>query len=97
MRDYHAEYAGIYDSLFDNLNHPVLLIYANPAPFGEKLFEQIMHIMKQIESRSKSSVETVSIDGTHHFHMLKPVDTSHILLKFFDKVLHKLNTEKTSV
>ena len=93
MRDYHAEYAGIYECLFEHLNHPVLLVYATPAPYGEKLFKEIMHIMSQIETRSKSTVETIPIDGTHHFHMLKPIETSELLIRFFDKV--NLNFKKS--
>ena len=87
MRDYHSEYVGIYEPLFNNLSSPVLLMYATPAPFGEKLFQQIMHIMGEIEKSSKSTVELVPVDGTHHFHMLDPQQTSEIILKFLSTKL----------
>ncbi len=38
MRDYHSEYVGIYECLFEKLKSPVLLIYAVPAPYGEEVF-----------------------------------------------------------
>ena len=84
MREYHAEYAGIYDSLFKTLSSPVMLIYATPPPYGQQLFDQIMQIMSKIKENSKAPVELVPFEGTHHFHMLKPTETAPIVLKFLD-------------
>ncbi len=85
MRDYHLEYVGIYDSLFQNLKCPLLLIYATPAPYGEKLFEQIMYIMSQIKQYTKSTIDLVPMEGTHHFHMLKPAETAEVIIKFLNE------------
>lgn len=82
MRDYHSEYNRIYESLFENLENPVILIYATPPAYGEKIYNQVMHIMNQIKKNSKAEVELVPLEGTHHFHMLNPVETSEIVLRF---------------
>lgn len=91
MRDFHLEFHGVYDCLFKTLSSPVMLIYATPPPFGQELFDQIMKIMTQIKNQSQANVELVPIEGTHHFHMLKPAETAQIVLKFLDgKVYVKL-------
>lgn len=84
MREYHLEFHGVYDCLFKNLSSPVMLIYATPPPFGQELFDQIMKIMNEIKNNSNSEVNLVPIEGTHHFHMLKPQQTAEIILKFLD-------------
>lgn len=71
MRDYHLEFHGVYDCLFKTLNSPVLLIYATPPPYGNELYEQIMRIMSEISKNSKSTVDLIPFEGTHHFHMVK--------------------------
>ena len=38
--------------------------------------------MNEIKTKTKSTVELVPIQGTHHFHMLKPAATAEIILKF---------------
>ena len=91
MREYHLEFAGIYDSLFTILTSPILLIYATPPPYGPKLFEQIMQIMSKIKDNGKASVELVPLDGTHHLHMLKPAEAAPHLLKFLNE---KVNITK---
>lgn len=60
----------------------ILLIYATPAPYGEDTFAKLMKTMKNIKEKSESTVEMVPIEGTHHFHMLKPAETGEITLKF---------------
>ena len=82
MRDYHLEFHGIYDCLFKTLNTHLLLIYASPPPYGQELFDQIMKIMSEIKTKTKSTVELISMQGTHHFHMLKPAETSVLILEF---------------
>lgn len=78
------EFHGIYDCLFKTINSPICLIYATPPPFGQPLFDQIMKIMNEIKKNSKSVVELIPIEGTHHFHMLKPKETADIILNFLD-------------
>lgn len=80
VRDFHSEYNG--KALFENLKCPILLIYAVPAPYGDFTFQKVMEMMSEIKEKSESSVEMVSIESTHHFHMLKPDETSQIALKF---------------
>jgi len=41
-----------------------------------------MDLMKEIKEKSDASVEMAAIESTHHFHMLKPEETSQIALKF---------------
>lgn len=84
IRDYHKEFHGIYDCLFQKINTPICLIYATPPPFGQELFDQIMTIMNEIKKNSKSIVQLVPIESTHHFHMLKPEDTGKLVLEFLD-------------
>lgn len=84
MRDYHMEFHGIYDCLFKTLNSPVILIYATPPPYGNKLYGQIMQIMGKIAENSKSTVDLIPFEGTHHFHMLKPVEASKLVLNFLE-------------
>lgn len=84
IRDYHREFHGIFDSLFKTLNSPVCLIYATPPPFGQELFDQIMKIMNEIKKNSKSLVELVPVEGTHHFHMLKPELTAELVTDFLE-------------
>ena len=87
MRDYHLEFHGVYDVLFKTLSSPVLLVYATPPPFTQELFDQIMKIMTEIKKNNKSSVELCPINGTHHFHMLKPAESAEIIINFLkDKV-----------
>lgn len=85
FRDFHLEYLGVYDCLFTNLITPALFIYATPPPFGPKLFDQIMNIINEIKKNSHSDVETAPIEGTHHFHMLKPAETAEIVLGFLSR------------
>lgn len=82
MRDYHLEFHGVYDCLFKTLSSPVMLMYATPPPFGQELFDQIMKIMNEIKANSKSTVELIEVEGTHHFHMLKPQETAEIVFNF---------------
>jgi hypothetical protein len=82
MRDYHLEFHGIYDCLFKTLNSSLLLIYATPPPYGQLLFDQIMTIMNEIKTKTKSTVELVPIQGTHHFHMLMPKEASVLIWNF---------------
>lgn len=89
MRDYHLEFHGVYDCLFTNLSSPVMLIYATPPPYGQELYDQIMKLMSEIDKNSKSSVELIPMEGTHHFHMLKPEETSKLLIKFLDDKVTK--------
>lgn len=84
IRDYHLEFHGIYDCLFKSIGSPICLIYATPPPFGQTLFDQIMKIMNEIKKCSTSVVEFVPIEGTHHFHMLKPEETAKFVLNFLD-------------
>lgn len=96
LRDYHSEYNRIYESLFENLENPVMLLYATPPAFGEKLCNQVMHIMNQIKKNSKSEVELIPFEGTHHFHMVNPEEASKIILEFLKRKLVYL-VETTSV
>lgn len=82
MRDYHLEFHGIYDCLFKTLNSSVLLIYATPPPYGQALYDQIMTIMNEIKTKTKSTVELLPIQGTHHFHMLLPHEASVLIMNF---------------
>jgi len=41
-----------------------------------------MDLMTEIREKSDASVEMAAIESTHHFHMLKPEETSRIALKF---------------
>ncbi len=83
MRDFHSEYNG--RALFENLKCPILLIYALPAPYGEYTYNKVMEMMAEIKSKSEASLELISIESTHHFHMLKPEETGQIALKFLDE------------
>ncbi len=80
VRDFHSEYNG--RALFANLKCPILLIYAVPAPYGEYTYQKVMDLMTEIREKSDASVEMAAIESTHHFHMLKPEETSRIALKF---------------
>ena len=79
------EFRGVYDCLFESMITPVCFLYATPAPFGQELFDQIMKIIANLKKNPKSDVETVAIEGTHHFHMLKPAETADIILKFLER------------
>ncbi len=57
--------------------------------FYKKLFCQIMNIMSNIEKNSKSTVNLVPMEGTHHFHMLKPEETAKIIRNFLDENVNK--------
>ena len=67
-----------------------MFIYATPPPFGQTLYDQIMTIISEIRKNSQSNVETIPIEGTHHFHMLKPEETANIVLEYLDKKVQDL-------
>ncbi len=87
FRDYHLEFHGIYEGLFKNLSSPILLIYATPPPYGESLFTKIMSLMDEIKKNSKSTVDLMPFEGTHHFHMLNPAGASRIIFDFLKNKL----------
>lgn len=43
-----------------------------------------MKIMNEIKKNSKSLVELVPVEGTHHFHMLKPELTAELVTDFLE-------------
>ena len=96
IRDYHLDFHGVYDCLFQNLITPTMFIYATPPPFGQALYDQIMKIIQKIKANSKSDVEMTPIEGTHHFHMLKPEETADIVLKFLDKKVQDVENNNTT-
>lgn len=86
MREYHNDFVSIYHSLLDHhLKIPVAFIYATPPPYGEVLFDQIKQMVSHLKENSHSTVDFLPIEGTHHFHMLKPEEASKIVLSFLNE------------
>lgn len=46
--------------------------------------------LAHIKEKSSASVDLVAIEGTHHFHMLKPVEAAEIAVKCFNEYLLKV-------
>ncbi len=85
MREYHLDFIQMYHSLVENFNIPVLFIQASPPPYGDVLFEQINQMIQYLREHSKNTVDLISMDGTHHFHMLKPAATAETVLTFLNE------------
>lgn len=84
IREYQNDFILIYHSLKD-FNIPVNFIYATPPPYGDLLFDQIKQMVSHLRENSQSTVDFIPIEGTHHFHMLKPAEASLIVLKFLEE------------
>ena len=89
MREYHNDFISIYHSLWDHFDIPIAFIYATPPPYGEVLFDQIKQMVDHLKENSKATVDFIPIEGTHHFHMLKPEETSQLVLKFLNEKVNK--------
>ncbi len=60
-----------------------------------------MKIIAELRKNPLSDVETAPIEGTHHFHMLKPAETADIILKFLkrkalDQANNNVNNQNVS-
>jgi alpha/beta superfamily hydrolase len=93
MREYHLDFIQIYHSLVEDFNIPIQFIQADPPPYGDVLFEQINEMIQHLKEHSKNTVDVISMNGTHHFHMLKPAETADIVLKFLVKKVYFMNSK----
>lgn len=83
---YHfIEFCALKSSIIKNIKCPILHIYAYPYPYGEQTFNFVNKLLTDIEENSKSSVDLVKFEGTHHFHMINPTGTAQIVLEFLKK------------
>lgn len=65
---------------------PVLSMHASPPSYGEVKGANTLRLVEEIRERSSAILESVFVEGTHHFHMIKPKETSDIILNFLNKI-----------
>ena len=53
----------------------------------------MMDMLAFIKEKSIATVNLVPLEGTHHFHMLKPSEAAEIALRQFDEIRQGLKVE----
>lgn len=86
LGNHFSEYSQIWPNIKTTLKAPMLQIYAHPPSYGDFAFECTNQRIRDINENSKTKIELVKFDGTHHFHMIHPAETAKIVLKFLDKI-----------
>ncbi|CAF1104323.1 unnamed protein product, partial [Brachionus calyciflorus] len=84
--DHYIQFYYLLPEIMRNVNAPILSIHADPPSFGEDAVNSTIQFLKKINQNSKNRIEFTKILGTHHFHMIKPKETSEIIHKFFNKI-----------
>ena len=74
------------------MNSPLLFIYAVPASYGERKFKRTVEFFQRL--RHRKLIKMLPMKGTHHFHMLKPRETSELISDFIEKDVEKRNANK---
>lgn len=72
--------------LIKNQESPHLMLHSVPFAYGEKKGEDTIIYLDRIRAEGKAPVESVFIDGTHHFHMMKPKETSEHCWNFLKRL-----------
>jgi hypothetical protein len=68
---------------------PLLLLYAVPASYGKETLDRTIRFIKSLRN-SENECKVIPLEGTHHFHMIKPEATAQVILKFFAENLSRL-------
>lgn len=84
VRDHYTDFVQLLPDIKKNLSCPVIVIHANPASYGQESLDNTVKFLQNINEESKAQVQIKTMNGTHHFHMIKPKETAAILLKFLD-------------
>jgi hypothetical protein len=86
LRDHYVDFKIIVPEIVSSLSAPVLFVHAEPASYGDLAEKDTMKLIDSIEQNSKSKIEKLKINGTHHFHMINPKETSILIHQFLDKI-----------
>lgn len=53
---------------------------------GQASFDNTLNTLRIISDESRVKIKTSVIDGTHHFHMIKPKETAQVIFEFLNKL-----------
>lgn len=65
---------------------PLLSLHAVPASYGDVKGKNTRALVEKIRQKSSGIVESGYIEGSHHFHMIKPKQTAEIIVNFLNKI-----------
>lgn len=85
-RDHYIDFVNLLPEICRFLRAPGLIIHAIPASYGDQSLVDTLKIIDEINEKSKTHIEKQTFNGTHHFHMINPKETSERVLKFLDKL-----------
>lgn len=66
-----------------------LMIYTDPPfPIYNSVGKivQLRTMFTNLFKASGARIETVHINGTHHFHMMKPEETANLIIEFLERI-----------
>jgi hypothetical protein len=66
------------------------MLIAYPPSYGDELERATASIINEIKRNPKTNIETMKINGNHHFHMTSPRSTAEVVLNFFRKIKTKI-------
>jgi hypothetical protein len=86
IRDHYLDFVVLFPEVKKYLAAPSLMIHANPPSYGKQSLDDTLGLIDQINSDSKTKVKKLVFEGTHHFHMINPRETSVMILEFLDSL-----------
>lgn len=84
--EHFSEFEIMMPYILKNQKAPHLMNHAVPPSYGKEKSVEIRLYVDKIKAGSKSKIETVFLNGTHHFHMIKPKETCEIILEFLNRL-----------
>lgn len=92
-RDHYIDFLILERDMTTRFSPPALMIHADPPSYGQRALDATMKYLIGINENSKTKIELTKMDGTHHFHMIKPKETAEMIHKFLDKHMPKPSTK----
>jgi hypothetical protein len=75
------------------LQVPMINMYAYPPSYGQSAFDKTQFLMDFLSEKSKYKIDFKKVDGSHHFHMIKPKETAELIFKFLDSYKDVINVK----
>ena len=95
MRAHYADFIAIRSNLISLVTKvsslcSILAIWAEPSPFDENDKRRVDQLLDAIVTATQTTTPTVKLErlyisGTHHFHMMRPDETSRLIVDHLNK------------
>ncbi len=89
QRDHYLEPVSLIPEMKRKFTPPALVITVVPASYGEKKQEYTLRLFEETKEElgDRCDIEIVKMNGTHHFHMIKPKEVAQVVIQFLDRKL----------